>query len=91
MLLAGIAALGGSGGCFSPMQPACAFSCVGGARRCPESYRCGDDGLCHRPGAAAACTLTAPGQVDAGLDAGSGGNDQRADGETPRDGAAATD
>lgn len=55
-------------GCFSPKQPACAFSCVAAPNRCPENYACGDDGLCHRAGANSACALTPPAGADAGSD-----------------------
>jgi len=47
-------------GCFSPEQPACAFSCAEPPNRCPESYTCGDDLLCHRTGAETACPLSPP-------------------------------
>ena len=49
--------------CFSPREPACAFSCVAD-RRCPTDYHCGDDGLCHRDDGQGVCTL--PPQGDAG-------------------------
>lgn len=64
-------ALGAAGfaGCFSLKEPPCAFTCVEAAHRCPESYTCGDDGLCHREGATATCGLTSP--FDAGVDASS--------------------
>jgi hypothetical protein len=61
-------------GCFSPKQPACAFSCVVAPNRCPESYACGADGLCHRAGADSACTLTPPPPVDASADAATPGD-----------------
>ncbi len=49
-----------AGGCFSLKEPACAFSCQQPPHRCPESYACGTDGLCHRNGATATCGLTPP-------------------------------
>jgi hypothetical protein len=62
-------------GCFSPQQPACAFSCVAPPGRCPQDYACGHDGLCHRAGAdSASCALTPPIPADAGSDLG-GSND----------------
>jgi hypothetical protein len=45
--------------CFSPKEPACAFSCVT-ERVCPASYTCGSDGLCHRADGAGVCLLTPP-------------------------------
>jgi hypothetical protein len=43
-------------GCFSPQQPACAFSC-GPAGECPTDYTCGGDGLCHRDDGVGQCLL----------------------------------
>jgi hypothetical protein len=43
--------------CFSPREPACAFSCAADGT-CPASYVCGDDGLCHRADGAGTCLLT---------------------------------
>jgi hypothetical protein len=51
--------------CFSPQQPACAFSC-GPAAACPVDYTCGGDGLCHRDDGHGLCLL-AP--QDGGSDA----------------------
>jgi len=68
--LAGAVALGG---CFSPRQPGCAFSCVADGV-CPSGYSCATDGLCHRKDGLGDCNL--PPQVDAGSDgdaAGDGG------------------
>jgi hypothetical protein len=54
-------------GCFSPMKPGCAFSCVTDGL-CPTAYHCADDGLCHRDDGQGTCSL--PSQVeDAGEDA----------------------
>jgi hypothetical protein len=42
--------------CFSPLQPACAFSCsTTGA--CPSAYVCASDGLCHRADGKGLCLL----------------------------------
>jgi hypothetical protein len=60
VLAATAAPLWGPTGCFSPLQPPCAFSCVEQERRCPEHYTCGDDGICHREGATGICVLTPP-------------------------------
>jgi hypothetical protein len=43
-------------GCFSPQQPACAFSC-GPAGECPADYTCGADDLCHRNDGVGLCLL----------------------------------
>jgi len=43
-------------GCFSPQQPACAFSC-GPAGECPADYTCGADDLCHRNDGVGQCLL----------------------------------
>ena len=51
ILLAGLATA-----CFSPKEPACAFSCATDGT-CPPSYSCGDDGLCHRADGAGTCLL----------------------------------
>jgi hypothetical protein len=50
--------------CFSPRQPACAFSCAGDGV-CPPDYVCGSDNLCHRTDDAGVCLLE---PVDAGSD-----------------------
>jgi hypothetical protein len=42
--------------CFSPQQPACAFSC-GPAGECPADTTCGGDGLCHRNDGHGLCLL----------------------------------
>jgi hypothetical protein len=53
-------AAAGAAGCFTPMQPACAFSCAVD-HVCPPSYACGDDGFCHRTDdGGGACLLSAP-------------------------------
>jgi hypothetical protein len=54
--------------CFSPLQPACAFSCAVD-HLCPASYTCADDGFCHRSDGQGICLL---GSVDAAPDAGVG-------------------
>lgn len=54
-----------SSACFSPRQPACAFSCVSDGR-CPAGYSCQSDGLCHRDDGVGVCDL--PSQADAGQD-----------------------
>lgn len=63
----------GAAGCFSPAEPPCAFSCLDPSRRCPESYTCGTDGICHREGATTQCVLTPP--ADAALPDRDGGGD----------------
>lgn len=45
-----------AGACFSPNQPACAFSCAE-AGVCPDGYTCGDDKICHKIGATGVCGL----------------------------------
>jgi hypothetical protein len=62
LLSSGLATLGAA--CFSPMQPACAFSCADDGL-CPTSYKCGTDGLCHRDDGKGVCLLDA---ADAGAD-----------------------
>lgn len=52
-------------GCFTPLQPPCAFSCAVD-HLCPAGYACGDDGFCHRPDDPGACLLT---PADAAVDA----------------------
>jgi hypothetical protein len=44
------------GACFSPKEPACAFSCATDGL-CPTSYSCGSDGLCHRDDGKGVCLL----------------------------------
>ena len=48
--------LGLAAACFSPKEPACAFSCVTDGL-CPASYVCGSDGLCHRADGVGMCLL----------------------------------
>jgi hypothetical protein len=43
--------------CFSPREPACAFSCATDGE-CPASYVCGSDGLCHRADGVGTCLLS---------------------------------
>ena len=62
-----LSALGGA--CFSPKEPACAFSCATDGL-CPTSYACGSDGLCHRDDGKGVCLL---GPDDAGAPADGGG------------------
>ncbi|HXU05771.1 MAG TPA: hypothetical protein VN903_32675 [Polyangia bacterium] len=69
LLLLGAAAVAS---CYSPKQPACAFSCADDGL-CPSGYSCGTDGVCHRDDGQGTCNI-AP-QVDAGLDAGGDGGD----------------
>ena len=45
-----------AGGCFSPNQPICAFSCAE-AGVCPDGYVCGTDKFCHKEGATGICPL----------------------------------
>jgi hypothetical protein len=59
-----------SAACFSPKEPACAFSCAADGE-CPTSYTCGSDGLCHREDGQGVCLL-APVNVDAEADADAG-------------------
>jgi hypothetical protein len=54
----------GAGACFSPNQPACAFSCAE-AGACPSGYTCGADKFCHKEGATGICPLDDAGSVDA--------------------------
>jgi hypothetical protein len=63
--LAVTALAAGSAACFSPHQPACAFSCADDGR-CPAGYTCADDGLCHRDDGTGTCDL--PSQTDARTD-----------------------
>jgi hypothetical protein len=54
-------------GCFSPRQPACAFSCAADGV-CPAGYSCQDDGVCHRDDGQGTCDI--PAQIsDAAQDA----------------------
>jgi hypothetical protein len=50
--------------CFQPKQPACVFDCALD-HKCPPSYTCGSDGMCHRDDDAGVCLL---GGVDGGAD-----------------------
>jgi hypothetical protein len=54
--------------CFSPLQPACAFSC-GANGACPTAYVCASDGLCHRADGQGLCLLD---PVDGGTPDGAG-------------------
>jgi len=68
-------------GCYSPKQPACAFSCVDDGV-CPAGFTCQADGVCHRDDSPGTCTI--PSQIDAGDTSadgpGDGGSDDAADG-----------
>jgi len=59
-----LAALAAAAACFSPREPACAFSCAADGT-CPASYACRSDGLCHRMDDAGVCLLE---PVDGGGD-----------------------
>jgi hypothetical protein len=57
-------AIAAAASCYSPRQPACAFSCADDGL-CPSGYSCQADGVCHRddsPGD----TCDIPPQIDAG-------------------------
>jgi hypothetical protein len=54
VVLLGAAALAAA--CFSPREPACAFSCATDGK-CPPSYSCRPDGFCHRDDDAGVCLL----------------------------------
>jgi hypothetical protein len=49
--------------CFSPQQPACAFSCAMPPGSCPSGYTCGADQICHSDNNQGECPL---GGQDAG-------------------------
>jgi hypothetical protein len=49
-------ALAEPGACFSPLQPACAFSCAVD-HLCPTDYTCANDGFCHRNDGKGVCLL----------------------------------
>jgi hypothetical protein len=63
-------------GCFSPRQPACAFSCAADGL-CPAGYSCGTDGVCHRDDDPGTCDI--PPQVDAAQETLDAGADAEAD------------
>ena len=69
VLALALAASTWGGACFSPKEPACAFSCAADGL-CPTSYMCGSDGLCHRDDGKGVCLL---GPDDAGAPADGGG------------------
>jgi hypothetical protein len=54
-----LGALAAAAACFSPREPACAFSCATDGA-CPASYVCRSDGLCHRMDGAGVCLLDPP-------------------------------
>jgi hypothetical protein len=58
-------AVTGIAGCFTPLQPGCAFSCAVD-HLCPANYVCGDDGFCHRADGMGVCLLSS---ADASTDA----------------------
>jgi hypothetical protein len=60
--------------CFSPRQPACAFSCLKPPHTCPSDYLCGDDGFCHRAGVPPDGTCDQP-EGDGAADAGASDGD----------------
>jgi hypothetical protein len=62
MSMVALAFAAGAAGCFSPTQPACAFSCATDGL-CPAAYTCRSDGLCHRADGKGVCLL---GPDDAG-------------------------
>ena len=64
-LAVALGALAATAGCFTPLQPGCAFSCAAD-HVCPSGYACADDGFCHRTDDAGVCLLTPP---DASADA----------------------
>ena len=75
LFMGGLALAVGAAACFSPQQPACAFSC-GPAGACPADFTCGADDLCHRNDGHGLCLL-AP--QDAGQDAGQDSSDATAE------------
>jgi hypothetical protein len=83
LALAALTAAAGAatiGGCFSPNQPGCAFSCVADGI-CPAGYSCAGDGLCHRKDGLGVCDI--PPQTDAGSENdadGDAGSDAASDG-----------
>jgi hypothetical protein len=50
-------------GCYSPVQPACGFSCAR-TGNCPEDYFCAADGICHRQGTPSTLTCAADASID---------------------------
>lgn len=73
--------------CFSPRQPACAFSCVDDGA-CPAGYSCQADGVCHRDDGQGICDI--PPQVDAAGDGVSAdGGDDASAGDARGDGPSA--
>lgn len=68
--LVALLAVAAAVGCYSPKQPACAFSCVDDGV-CPVGFTCQSDGICHRDDSQGTCTI--PSQIDAG-DAGDAGD-----------------
>ena len=69
--LMSVAALALAAGCFSPTQPACAFSCATDGL-CPTAYTCRSDGLCHRADGVGVCLLD-PDDAGAATDAAANG------------------
>ena len=62
--LAALLASLGAASCFSPREPACAFSCATDGT-CPPAYACGSDNLCHRQDGVGLCLF---GPADGGAD-----------------------
>jgi hypothetical protein len=50
-------------GCFSPKQPACAFSCADDGI-CPAGYSCQADRVCHRDDDPDGACVIPPQQID---------------------------
>jgi len=70
--LVALVAVATAAGCYSPKQPACAFSCVDDGV-CPAGFTCQSDGVCHRDDSPGTCTI--PSQIDAGADGPDAGSD----------------
>jgi hypothetical protein len=68
LALGALAVASGVAGCFSPDQPACAFSCAEAPHTCPTGFMCGPDSLCHDLTSTTACRINLS---DAAVDAGS--------------------
>lgn len=50
-------------GCYSPVQPACGFSCAR-TGNCPDHYFCAPDGICHRKGTPSTLSCAVDAAVD---------------------------
>jgi hypothetical protein len=75
--IAALLAVAAAAGCYSPKQPACAFSCVDDGI-CPAGFTCQSDGVCHRDDSQGTCTIRS--QSDAG-DASADGSDDTGGGD----------